>query len=650
MGKYIIGIDLGTTNSAVAIYENDVPKILENVNGKRTTPSIVAYKNSKDKKTGEVSAEWIIGDSAKRQAVTNPLNTLQGIKRLIGRQFNDDEVTKMKELAPYKIVPAPNGNGDAWVEIDGKAMSPAEISAKVLIELKKAVEKYLGEEVTEAVITVPAYFNDAQRKATRDAGTIAGLDVKRIINEPTAAALAYSMDKKKGGNIIVYDLGGGTFDVSVLEVMVDAVNGNFLQVKSTNGDTFLGGENFDERIIHHLIEVLKEETGIDLKEKTDFTILGRLKEAAEKAKIDLSSQTVSEINLPFLGTDSEGAPVNFEYQLTRTKLEDLVKDLIQKTVEPCKKALADAGLKMSDIDEVILVGGQTRMPKVIETVRTFFGKEPKKDVNPDEIVAMGASVQGAILDGKVENVLLMDVIPLTIGIRLAGDVMSPVIPRNSSIPTEVKDTYSTSENNQRDVEIQLYQGERSKASDNKLLGKFSLDGILPAPKGVPQIEVAFKIDADGVLEVTAKDTITNRTQKITVKANGGLSDDDVARMLKDAQQNAEADRLFKEKQIAGMQADEELKSAKLDENEEYFLTAPEDLKTAFHQMVTELTEARMKGDVTGMTEKLAKLQETRSAIGQAFYAAAGAKQETANDNTPAADKTDAKPPKPAVGG
>ncbi|MDY0008913.1 MAG: molecular chaperone DnaK, partial [Bdellovibrionales bacterium] len=499
MGK-IIGIDLGTTNSAVAVYENDQAKIYENLLGKRTTPSVIALKKTRDKASGDVSQEWIVGENAKRQSVANPLNTIYGVKRLIGRKFADPEVQKMQEVSSYKIVPAPNG--DAWVEVDGKAMAPAEISAKVLRELKEAVEKQIGEPITEAVITVPAYFNDDQRRATRDAGKIAGLDVKRIINEPTAAALAYGMDKKEGGKVAVFDLGGGTFDVSILEVMADKEMGTMVQVLSTNGDTFLGGENFDERITEFLVKEINTEHGTDI----DLGDAGsrakyaqqiqRIREAAEKAKIELSLQDVSTVNLPFLMQDGEGQTVNFELNMTRKQLEGLVKDLVDKTLEPCKKALADAGLKLSDLDEVILVGGQTRMPLVVETVKNYFGKEPRRDVNPDEIVAMGASVQGAILDGKVENVVLLDVIPLSIGIKTKGNTMTPLIERNTPIPTEFKDIFSTAEDGQRQVDIFIYQGERPVATDNKLLGHFALTGIPPAKSGEPQIEVALNIDAD----------------------------------------------------------------------------------------------------------------------------------------------------------
>jgi len=639
MGK-IIGIDLGTTNSAVSVYEGDQAKIYENTLGKRTTPSVIALKKTKDKKSGDVSQEWIVGENAKRQSAVNPLNTIYGVKRLIGRRFDDPEVKKMQALSSYNIVAGPNG--DAWVEVDGKAMAPAEISAKVLRELKEAVEKQLGEEITEAVITVPAYFNDAQRKATRDAGKIAGLDVKRIINEPTAAALAYGMDKKEGGKIAVFDLGGGTFDVSILEVAIDEDAGSLVRVLSTNGDTFLGGENFDERITSYLVDELNKEHGTsivvdDPASKAQFAQqIQRIREAAEKAKIELSQQDVTTVSLPFLMPDAEGQMINFEVNMTRKQLEGLVQDLVDKTIEPCKKALADAGLSASDLDEIILVGGQTRMPKVIETVKKYFGKEPRRDVNPDEIVAMGASVQGAILDGKIDDVLLLDVIPLSIGIRTKGDVMTTLIERNSTIPTEFTDVFSTAEDNQRNVDIQIFQGERAKASENKRLGNFTLDGIPPARGGEPQIEVKLAIDADGVLNVQAKDLKTGRAQKITVKANGGLSEDEVARMLKDADANAEKDRQFRTALAAEANSEYELKEAKKDESEDYFKQAPEELKKQFADTVKELTEARAKKDVTAMLEQTQKLKDVRIAIGEAFGNAAAPANDDAATATPAA--------------
>jgi len=649
MGK-IIGIDLGTTNSAVAIYENDQAKIYENQLGKRTTPSVIALKKTRDKATGEISQEWIIGENAKRGAVANPHNTINGVKRLIGRKYNDAEVQKIQSLSSYKIVPAPNG--DAWVEVDGKAMSPAEISAKVLRELKEAVEKQLGEPVTEAVITVPAYFNDDQRRATRDAGAIAGLDVKRIINEPTAAALAYGMDKKEGGKIAVFDLGGGTFDVSILEVMSDKEMGTMVQVLSTNGDTFLGGENFDERITEFLVKEINKEHGTDIdlndaaSRKQYAQQIARIREAAEKTKIELSLQDMSTISLPFLMQDANSENVNVEINMTRKQLETLVKDLVEKTLEPCKKALGDAGLKISDLDEIILVGGQTRMPMVVNTVKAFFGKEPRRDVNPDEIVAMGASVQGAILDGKVENVILLDVIPLSIGIKTKGGVMTPLIERNTPIPTEFKDVFSTAENGQRQVDIFIHQGERPMAADNKLLGHFALTGIPPAKAGEPQIEVSLSIDADGVLKVEAKDLKTNRVQKITVKANGGLTEEEVERMLKEAEANADKDRAQRESLTAMANAEAELKDAELDQEEDYFKAAPDDLKKQFADTVKELTEARVRKDVPAVLEKTEALRSVRFAITEAFNTASPSNDDAPAAETPAPAAADKKPNPP----
>ncbi|HYD17859.1 MAG TPA: molecular chaperone DnaK [Patescibacteria group bacterium] len=642
MGK-IVGIDLGTTKSAIAIYENDQPKIYQNTKGKRTTPSYVALKKTKDKKSGEVSQEWIVGETAKNQAIVNPLSTLYGVKRLIGRRFDDPEVKKMEALASYKIVPGPNG--DAWVEVDGQKMAPVEISAKVLRELKEAVEKQIGEPVTEAVITVPAYFNDAQRKATKDAGKIAGLDVKRIINEPTAAALAYGMDKQKSGKIAVYDLGGGTFDVSILDLSMDK-EGSMIRVLATNGDTFLGGENFDERISEFLIAKINEEHGtdIDIHDKAskaaNATVLQRIREAAEKAKIELSSQDVAEISLPFLMQSAEG-PVNFTYNMSRKELEGLVQDLIDKTLPPFQKSLADAGLKLSDIDDVILVGAQTRMPKVVETVKNFYGKEPRRDVTPDEIVAMGASVQAAILQGNVEDVLLLDVIPLSIGIRTAGDVMFKAIPRNSTIPTEFKDTFSTNQDNQPNVDIRVYQGERDVASQNKLLGNFTLDGLPPGKAGTVEVELTLAIDADGVLNVEAKNAKTGRAQKITVKANGGLSEQEVARMLKDAEANAEKDRIFRESVTALANADFELKDASRHKEQDYYKQAPEELKQQFEETVKDLTTARDKRDVQQIIEKTEKLKNVLTSIGEAFAGASTASETpAAPEATPAAAAED----------
>ncbi len=643
MGK-IIGIDLGTTNSAVAVYENERASIFENAQGKRTTPSVIALKINKDKST-----EWIVGDAAKRQAAMNPLRTMYGVKRLIGRRFDEAEVQKMKELASYKIVAGPNG--DAWVEVDGKPMAPAEISAKILMELKKSVEDQLGEKITEAVITVPAYFNDAQRQATIDAGKIAGLDVKRIINEPTSAALAYGMDKQRGGKIAVYDLGGGTFDVSILEVMVDDEAGSLIKVISTNGDTFLGGENFDELITEHLIKTLNSENGTNLsiKDKNDASLsdeerkksiqaIQRLREEAEKAKIALSKEEMVDITVPFIMTDEDGTPINFETSLTRKQLEAMLKPLIEKSIEPCKKALADAGLKVSDLDDIILVGGQTRMPLVVETVKAFFGKEPRRDVNPDEIVAMGASVQGAILTGKVDNVLLADVTPLSIGIRTAGDTMSVMVPRNSSIPTTVKETFYNAEDGQRNVHIRLYQGERPKASDNNFLGDFTLE-IPPMPAGQAEIAVSFSLDADGVIDVTAMDVKTKREMKITVKPNGGLSEAQVAQMRKDAEANAAADQAFRETQAATANAEAELKDVDADRQAEWFTAAPADLKKEFEDTVAELTKAKAQKDVPAMVAGAEKLKEVRLRIGSAFNESASS--EAAAEAPEASQSTDA---------
>ncbi|GMV69626.1 MAG: chaperone protein DnaK [Pseudomonadota bacterium] len=540
MGK-IIGIDLGTTNSCVAVLEGSAPKVLENSEGGRTTPSIVAYT-----KDGEV----LVGQAAKRQAVTNPQNTLYAVKRLIGRKFDDAVVQKDIHLAPYKIVRA--DNGDAWVEAGGRKMAPQEISAQVLRKMKKTAEDYLSETVTEAVITVPAYFNDAQRQATKDAGRIAGLEVKRIINEPTAAALAYGLDKKRGDQkIVVYDLGGGTFDISVIEI-ADVEGEHQFEVLATNGDTFLGGEDFDLRVIDYLAGEFQKENGIDLRK--DPLAMQRLKEAAEKAKIELSSSQQTEINLPYVTADASG-PKHLNLKLTRAKLEALVEDLIERTLEPCRLALKDAGLKASDIEEVILVGGQTRMPRVQDAVKTFFGKEPRRDVNPDEAVAIGAAIQAGVLAGDVKDVLLLDVTPLTLGIETMGGVMTALIKRNTTIPTKANQVFSTAEDNQSAVTIHVLQGEREVARQNKSLGQFNLEGIAPAPRGMPQIEVTFDIDANGILHVSAKDKNTGKEANITIKASSGLSEDEIQRMVKDAEAHAEDDRKFHELVMARNQAD-----------------------------------------------------------------------------------------------
>ena len=540
MGK-IIGIDLGTTNSCVAVLEGNTPKVLENSEGARTTPSIVAYT-----KDGEI----LVGQGAKRQAVTNPQNTLYAVKRLIGRKFDDTVVQKDINVAPFKIVRA--DNGDAWVEADGRKMAPQEVSAQILRKMKKTAEDYLGETVAEAVITVPAYFNDAQRQATKDAGRIAGLDVKRIINEPTAAALAYGLDKKRGDQkIVVYDLGGGTFDVSVIEI-ADVEGEHQFEVLATNGDTFLGGEDFDLRIIDYLAGEFQKENTIDLRK--DPLAMQRLKEAAEKAKIELSSSQQTEINLPYVTADASG-PKHLNLKLTRAKLEALVEDLVERTMEPCRLALKDAGLKASDIDEVILVGGQTRMPRVQDAVKSFFGKEPRRDVNPDEAVAIGAAIQAGVLAGDVKDVLLLDVTPLTLGIETMGGVMTPLIKRNTTIPTKANQVFSTAEDNQSAVTIHVLQGEREVARQNKSLGQFNLEGIAPAPRGMPQIEVTFDIDANGILHVSAKDKNTGKEANITIKASSGLSEDEIERMVKDAEAHAEEDRKFHELVTARNQAD-----------------------------------------------------------------------------------------------
>ncbi|SHL54261.1 molecular chaperone DnaK [Nitrosospira sp. Nsp11] len=540
MGK-IIGIDLGTTNSCVAVIENGKPKVIENSEGARTTPSIVAYTED-----GEI----LVGASAKRQAVTNPKNTLFAVKRLIGRRFNEEMVQKDIKMVPYSIVKA--DNNDAWIEVRGKKIAPPEISAQVLIKMKKTAEDYLGEPVTEAVITVPAYFNDSQRQATKDAGRIAGLEVKRIINEPTAAALAFGMDKKEGDRkIAVYDLGGGTFDISIIEI-AEVEGEHQFEVLATNGDTFLGGEDFDSRVIEYLVDEFRKETGIDLKK--DMLALQRLKDSAEKAKIELSSSQQTEVNLPYITADASG-PKHLAVRITRAKLESLVEELIDRTMEPCRIAIKDAGVKTSDIDDVILVGGQSRMPKVQDKVREIFGKEPRKDVNPDEAVAVGAAIQGGVLQGSVKDVLLLDVTPLSLGIETLGGVMTKLIQKNTTIPTKAQQVFSTAEENQTAVTIHVLQGEREMASGNKSLGQFNLSDIPPSPRGMPQIEVAFDIDSNGILHVSAKDKATGKENKIKIQASSGLSDEEVQRMVKDAEAHAEEDHKTLELVTARNQCD-----------------------------------------------------------------------------------------------
>ena len=548
MGK-IIGIDLGTTNSCVAVVENGQPKVIENAEGARTTPSIIAYLEG-----GEI----LVGAPAKRQAVTNPKNTLFAVKRLIGRRFEEKEVQKDIDLMPYSIMKA--GNGDAWVKVRDAEMAPPQISAEVLRKMKKTAEDYLGEEVTEAVITVPAYFNDSQRQATKDAGRIAGLDVKRIINEPTAAALAFGLDKKDGGDrkIAVYDLGGGTFDVSIIEI-ADVDGEMQFEVLATNGDTFLGGEDFDQRLIDYIITEFKKDSGIDLKQ--DVMALQRLKEAAEKAKIELSSGQQTEINLPYVTMDASG-PKHLAMKISRSKFESLVEDLIQRSVEPCRIAIKDAGLSVSDIDDVILVGGQTRMPKVMEAVEAFFGKAPRRDVNPDEAVAVGAAVQGAVLSGERKDLLLLDVTPLSLGIETLGGIMTKLIQKNTTIPTKASQVFSTADDNQNAVTIHVLQGEREKAAANKSLGQFNLSDIPPAPRGMPQIEVTFNIDANGILHVSAKDKGTGKESKITIQASSGLSEEEIQRMVKDAEANAEEDKKLAELVQARNQAEGMIHSVK----------------------------------------------------------------------------------------
>ncbi len=614
MGK-IIGIDLGTTNSCVAVMEGQSAKVIENSEGARTTPSIVAYQED-----GEV----LVGASAKRQAVTNPKNTLYAIKRLIGRKFDEKEVQKDIDLMPYQIVKA--DNGDAWVEVRGQKMAPPQISAETLRKMKKTAEDYLGEPVTEAVITVPAYFNDSQRQATKDAGRIAGLEVKRIINEPTAAALAFGLDKQEKGDrkIAVYDLGGGTFDVSIIEI-ADVDGEKQFEVLSTNGETFLCGEDFDHRIIDYVITEFKKEQGVDL--KNDVLALQRLKEAAEKAKIELSSGQSTDINLPYITADASG-PKHLNIKLTRAKLEALVEDLVERSIEPCKVAIKDAGISVSDISDVILVGGQTRMPKVQDKVKEFFGKEPRKDINPDEAVAVGAAIQGQVLSGDRKDVLLLDVTPLSLGIETMGNVMTKMITKNTTIPTKFAQTFSTAEDNQPAVTIKVYQGEREVTAGNKLLGEFNLEGIAPAPRGVPQIEVTFDIDANGILHVSAKDKGTGKENKITIKANSGLSEDEIQKMVKDAELNAAEDHKKVELVQARNQADSLAHSVKksLTEHGDK-LDAAE--KEKIEAAIKEVEEAIKGDDKAAIEAKTNALMEASQKLGEKVYAQQQAAEGTA---------------------
>jgi molecular chaperone DnaK len=627
MGK-IIGIDLGTTNSCVAIMEGGKTKVIENAEGTRTTPSIVAYAED-----GEI----LCGAPAKRQSVTNPKNTLYAIKRLIGRRFQEKEVQKDIDLMPYKILQAENG--DAWVEVRGEKKAPPQISAEVLRKMKKTAEDYLGEEVTEAVITVPAYFNDSQRQATKDAGRIAGLEVKRIINEPTAAALAFGMDKQEGDRkIAVYDLGGGTFDISIIEIA--EIDGEHqFEVLSTNGDTFLGGEDFDQRLIDYIIDEFKKEQGVNL--KADVLALQRLKEAAEKAKIELSSASQTEINLPYITADASG-PKHLVMKITRAKFESLVEDLIQRTIEPCKIAIKDAGVKVSDIGDVILVGGMTRMPKVQELVKEFFGKEPRKDVNPDEAVAVGAAIQGGVLQGEVKDVLLLDVTPLSLGIETLGSVMTKLIPKNTTIPTRANQVFSTADDNQTAVTIHVLQGEREMASGNKSLGQFNLADIPPAPRGLPQIEVTFDIDANGILHVSAKDKGTGKEAKITIKANSGLSEDEIKKMVQDAEANAAEDHKAFELATARNQADSMVHSVKK-ALKDYGDKVTADEKAKIEAAITDAEAAIKAGDKADIEAKTQVLAEASHKLAEQMYAkeqAAGGGQPGGAEAGPGPGKKD----------
>lgn len=611
MGR-IIGIDLGTTNSCVAVLDGDKAKVIENAEGDRTTPSIIAYSQD---------GETLVGQPAKRQAVTNPKNTLFAIKRLIGRRFEDEEVQRDISIMPFSIVKA--DNGDAWVEANGEKMAPPQISAEVLKKMKKTAEDYLGEAVTAAVITVPAYFNDAQRQATKDAGRIAGLEVKRIINEPTAAALAYGMDKQKGDNVVaVYDLGGGTFDISIIEI--DNVDGEHtFEVLATNGDTHLGGEDFDNRMINYLVEEFKKDQGFDLRK--DPLAMQRLKEAGEKAKIELSSAQQTEVNLPYITADASG-PKHLAIKVTRAKLESLVEELVKKSLEPLKQALADADLSVGDIDDIILVGGQTRMPLVQKYVTDFFGKAPRKDVNPDEAVAVGAAIQGGVLSGEVKDVLLLDVCPLSLGIETMGGVMTPLIEKNTTVPTKKSQTFSTADDNQSAVTVHVLQGERKQASGNKSLGQFNLEGIRPAPRGTPQIEVTFDIDADGILHVSAKDKDTGKEQKITIKASSGLSEDEINQMVQDAEANKDADAKFEKLVAARNQADGMVHGTRKQVEEAGDALDPDE-KAKIEAAIDELEVARKADDIEAIEQKTQALMEASAKlmeIAQAKAAAEGA--------------------------
>ena len=622
MGK-VIGIDLGTTNSCVAVMDGKTPKVIENAEGMRTTPSIVAFTDD---------GERLVGQPAKRQAVTNPERTFFAVKRLIGRRYDDPMVEKDKKLVPYKIVKA--SNGDAWVEADGKTYSPSQISAFILQKMKETAEAHLGQKVDQAVITVPAYFNDAQRQATKDAGKIAGLEVLRIINEPTAAALAYGLDKTKTGTIAVYDLGGGTFDISILEI-----GDGVFEVKSTNGDTFLGGEDFDMRLVNYLADEFQKEQGIDL--RNDKLALQRLKEAAEKAKIELSSTTQTEINLPFITADQSG-PKHLTMKLTRAKFEALVDDLVEKTIEPCRKALKDAGLTAGEIGEVVLVGGMTRMPKVQEVVKQFFGKEPHKGVNPDEVVAIGAAIQAGVLQGDVKDVLLLDVTPLSLGIETLGGVFTRIIDRNTTIPTKKSQVFSTAEDNQNAVTIRVFQGEREMAADNKMLGQFDLMGIPPAPRGMPQIEVTFDIDANGIVNVSAKDKATGKEQQIRIQASGGLSEADIDKMVKDAEANAEDDKKRREAVDAKNHADALVHSTEK-ALAEHGSKIAETERRAIEDAVSDLKEALKGDDAEAIKAKTNTLAQASMKLGEAMYkqqAEADAAKDAAKDDVVDAEFTE----------